>query len=363
VLRGLPNNVTTDMDLELWRTATILRDDPESASLFRGTAPKEIARRYAEGSLPATAQRALRRFLDSYGHRAVAEIDLGAPRWSDDPTHIVNVLANYLRLGDPELAPDRQFARAAGEAEAMAAELARRAGAPRRLRGRAVAYGLRRARDAAGMREQPKFAFILVLAGLRDQVRRVGEDLAAAGRIDEPEDVFFLDLTEARVGVRGADLHEIVTGRRRTYEHEMRRRHIPRLLLSDGTDVEAAIAAEAGASPGATQLPPGTLAGAPASAGSVTARARVVLDPSSAHLEPGEILVAPSTDPGWTPLFLTAGGLVMEMGGAMSHGAVVAREYGLPAVVGVPDATTKIRTGQTITVDGAAGTVTTEAEP
>ena len=363
VLRGLPNNVTTDMDLELWRTATVLRDDPASASLLRATAPQEIAQRYTEGTLPGTAQAALRQFLASYGHRAVAEIDLGAPRWSDDPTHIVNVLANYLRLGDPDLAPDRQFARAAGEAEAMAAELAKRAGAPRRLRGRAVAYGLRRARAAAGMREQPKFAFILVLAGLRGQVRAVGEDLAAAGRIDEPEDVFFLDLIEARVGVRGADLHEIVTERRRTYEHEMRRRHVPRLLLSDGTDVEAAIAADAAASPDAAQLPPGTLAGAPASAGSVTARARVVLDPASAHLEPGEILVAPSTDPGWTPLFLTAGGLVMEMGGAMSHGAVVAREYGLPAVVGVPDATTRIRTGETITVDGAAGTVTTAPEP
>nr|KEP23872.1 hypothetical protein DA06_03435 [Georgenia sp. SUBG003] len=89
----------------------------------------------------------------------------------------------------------------------------------------------------------------------------------------------------------------------------------------------------------------------------------MVLDPASAHLEPGEILVAPSTDPGWTPLFLTAGGLVMEMGGAMSHGAVVAREYGLPAVVGVPEATSRIRTGETITVDGAAGTVTTVPDP
>jgi pyruvate,water dikinase len=89
----------------------------------------------------------------------------------------------------------------------------------------------------------------------------------------------------------------------------------------------------------------------------VTAPARVVLDPVGAHLEPGEVLVAPSTDPGWTPLFLTAGGLVMEMGGANSHGAMVAREYGIPAVVGVPGATTRIDSGDTITVDGAAGTV------
>jgi pyruvate,water dikinase len=89
----------------------------------------------------------------------------------------------------------------------------------------------------------------------------------------------------------------------------------------------------------------------------VTAPARVILDPVGAHLEPGEILVAPSTDPGWTPLFLTAGGLVMEMGGANSHGAVVAREYGIPAVVGVPRATETITTGAEVTVDGAAGAV------
>ena len=92
------------------------------------------------------------------------------------------------------------------------------------------------------------------------------------------------------------------------------------------------------------------------------AKARVILDPTGAHLAPGEILVAPSTDPGWTPLFLTAGGLVMEMGGAISHGAVVAREYGIPAVVGVAGATERITTGQRITVDGAAGKITLEED-
>ena len=103
--------------------------------------------------------------------------------------------------------------------------------------------------------------------------------------------------------------------------------------------------------------------GSPASPGVVSGIARVILSPAGARLEPGEILVAPSTDPGWTPLFLTAGGLVMEMGGMMSHGAVVAREYGIPAVVGVAGATEQIRTGQRITVDGAAGTVVVDSEP
>jgi len=101
----------------------------------------------------------------------------------------------------------------------------------------------------------------------------------------------------------------------------------------------------------------GMLKGTPASAGLVTATARVILEPVGARLEPGEILVAPSTDPGWTPLLLTASGLVMEMGGPMSHGAVVAREYGIPAVVGVTGAIERITTGQQITVDGSQGTI------
>ncbi|MCW2134414.1 PEP/pyruvate-binding domain-containing protein [Arthrobacter sp. VKM Ac-2550] len=358
VLRGLPDNVTTQMDLELWHAATIIRDDADAAQALTHEDPPELARRYAEGSLPAVAQRELTAFLDKYGHRAVAEIDLGIPRWSEEPAHIINVLANYLRLNDPDQAPDRQFARAAATAEAKAAELTQRARTRGRIRGRLVAYGLRRVRATAGRREYPKFGLIVALAALRAQLRQVGTVLAGAGRIANPEDIFFLDLAETRVGLRGADLHELAAERRRTYNRELRRRRIPRLLLSDGTDVEAAMGASASATTTAgAHLPPGTLTGAPASAGTVTGQARVILDPAGAHLEPGEILVAPSTDPGWTPLFLTAGALVMEMGGPISHGAVVAREYGIPAVVGVPDATTRIATGDTITVDGAAGTI------
>jgi phosphoenolpyruvate synthase/pyruvate phosphate dikinase len=183
---------------------------------------------------------------------------------------------------------------------------------------------------------------------MREQLTLVGETLARQGRIAGPDDIFFLDLGEARRALGGENLSALVEERREAYELELRRRHVPRLLLSDGTEPEAVGSVEAG---------DGALVGSPASAGHVTSRARVVLDPVGAHLEPGEILVAPSTDPGWTPLFLTAGGLVMEMGGSNSHGAVVAREYGIPAVVGVPDATARIASGQTITVDGAAGTV------
>ena len=138
-----------------------------------------------------------------------------------------------------------------------------------------------------------------------------------------------------------------VATRRNDYERERARKHIPRVLLSDGTDAEVAL----------TSVDEGGLRGTPASPGSVTGSARVILAPQGARLEPGEILVAPSTDPGWTPLFLTAGGLVMEMGGMMSHGAVVAREYGIPAVVGVRGATERIASGDRLTVDGSTGVI------
>jgi pyruvate,water dikinase len=325
VLRGLPHNVTTEMDLELWRVATELRGTGVDLS---------------SGEIPPAVQG----FLDRYGHRAVAEIDPGMPRWSDDPAHILGVLANYLRLDDLDAAPDVQFRRGAAEAEAMIQSLSRKAGG---LRGRLVGFALRRTRRLAGLRETPKFFLIQFLAQIRRQLQHVGAELTDAGRLDRADDVFFLSLKDCREALDGKDFREIVADRHESYDRELRRRRVPQMLLSDGTDPEAVAAPPAD----------GAMVGTAASTGHVTGIARVVLDPVGAHLEPGEILVAPSTDPGWTPLFLTAGGLVMEMGGANSHGAVVAREYGIPAVVGVADATHRIATGDEITVDGAAGTV------
>ncbi|WP_214413395.1 PEP/pyruvate-binding domain-containing protein [Sphaerisporangium fuscum] len=341
VLRGLPHNVTTEMDLALWHAATRVREDAESVRALSGPS-------LPEGPLPEVLRAELSGFLARYGHRAVAEIDLGMPRWSDDPSHVLGVLANYLRLDDRALAPDAQFARGAEEAEAMIATLARRAGG---MRGMLVRFALRRVRELAGYREMPKNYLIVTLAAMREHVLAVGRELAADGLLDAADDVVMLGLGEIRAALGGADQRDLVRRRRETYQRELRRRHVPRVLLSDGTEPEAV----GGAAPAE-----GALTGTSASPGTVTGVARVVLDPVGAHLEPGEILVAPSTDPGWTPLFLTAGGLVMEMGGANSHGAVVAREYGIPAVVGVPDATSRITTGQKITVDGTAGAVIAE---
>ena len=350
VLRSLPHNSTTEMDLRLWALARKLRGDAPSAAALRGTPPDELARRYHDSALPPALQSGLAAFLLRHGHRAIAEIDLGMPRWSEDPTYVLGVLANYLRLDDPTRAPDALFARGAEAADTAVAAVVDRVRARSRLRAVVVRFALRRTRRLAGLREEHKDYLIRLLAHARTLLTAVGRELADRNLLDRADDVFFLDLAEAGTALDGADLRDLVAARRAEYDRELRRRRIPRVLLSDGTEPEAV------ARPGAT-ADDGALVGTAASAGTVTAPARVVLDPVGAHLEPGEILVAPSTDPGWTPLFLTAGGLVMEMGGPNSHGAVVAREYGIPAVVGAADATTRIKTGQKVTVDGAAGIV------
>ncbi|MGH2352246.1 MAG: PEP/pyruvate-binding domain-containing protein, partial [Chloroflexota bacterium] len=354
VRRGLPHNPTTEMDLQLWALAQQVRADAAAARLLADNAPEDLAAGYRAGRLPPVLQQGLAAFLGTYGHRGVAEIDLGVPRWGDDPTHILGALANYLRLEDTAKAPDVLFRQAAREAEAMAAKLAGRARRKGWLRGLAVRFLLNRGRQLAGLREAPKFYFVSLLTRARVLLRPVGQELAAAGRLDAPDDIYFVTLPEARVGLAGADLRPLVRELRASYAQELKRRHLPRILLSDGTEPGA----EPQAIPTITAGADGVLRGTPASAGTITAMARVILDPQGARLEPGEILVAPSTDPGWTPLFLTAGGLVMEMGGPMSHGAVVAREYGIPAVVGVPGATERLTTGQRVTVDGAAGIIT-----
>ncbi len=352
VLRGLPHNPTTEMDIALWKLARLTQEDTATTRYLQETPLAQQVLDYRAGIMPAAIQQHLGAFLEKYGHRGVAEIDIGVPRWSEDPTYILSVVANYLKLRDPDMAPDVQFRRGGQAAEAMVTELIRRARRKGKLRGMLVGFLFKRTRTLAGLREMPKFGIIYLLAGMREQLWHIGEKLELAGRLETDGDIFFLTFPEVRAALQGTGMRNRVKESRITYEQELKRRHIPRVLLSDGTEPSAMNAL--------AQAKEGSLTGTPASAGIVSGIARVVYDPANAHLEPGEILVAPSTDPGWTPLFLTAGGLVMEMGGSISHGAVVAREYGIPAVVGVIDATKQIMTGQQITVDGSNGIVSIE---
>lgn len=347
VTRGAPHNPTTEMDLALWALSREVAADSGARDALLGRPLASLVAAYHAGTLPEALQTGLSTFLSRFGFRSIGEIDIGVRRWSEDPSHIVGVLANYLRLGDSAIDASAQFTAAEREAEAMVTGLISRLRGPRRLLARSV---LRRVRLLMGSREAPKFYIIKLLASpAREHLRGAGADLAERGCIVREDDIFFLTLPEARRAAAGEDLRPTVAIRRHRYEVERRRRRIPRLLLSDGTDAEAALVSTGG-----------DLHGSPASPGVARGTARVIRSPQGARLEPGEILVAPSTDPGWTPLFLTAGALVMEMGGMMSHGAVVAREYGIPAVVGVAGALERIATGQRVTVDGTAGTIAVE---
>lgn len=365
IARGLPNNVTIEMDLKLWQAAQSLRSDPASAEIFEGLPPSELAARFLAGSLPSAAQKVIADFMDRYGMRGLGEIDMGRPRWCENPEHIMGVLQSYLQIDDPALAPDVVFARGAEVAQSAAEELE---SAVRQLphghfKARMVRFGVRRYRALAGLREAPKFFAVRMMGMMRAGLLASGEEMAAAGWLDQADDLVYLKMAELEElaaeleGWQVGDfpptslpaLQTAIRERQALRQRELRRKQIPRVLLSDGTAYYEGVRAAEGAASG--------LVGDPVSPGVVEGVVRVVFDPLGTHLEPGEILVCPGTDPAWTPLFLAAGGLVMETGGMMTHGSVVAREYGIPAVVGVHDATRRLQTGQRIRVNGSSGAI------
>jgi pyruvate,water dikinase len=361
--RGLPYNPTTEMDLSLWAAARTIQTDPPSREVFARSTPDELVRRYRDGELPKVAQTALANFLARYGARGLAEIDAGRERWREDPRHVFEVLNSYLQIEDPERAPDVVFRRSAERAEAAIADL--RAAIRRKpggwFKAHLLGFAARRMRALMGLREAPKFFAIRIMAILRDELLKSGQELAAEGILEQADDLVYLTLSEiealANARGQGQDWQAQIAARRAAYRRELLRRQIPRLLLSDGRAFYEGMAAEPGAKKGGIELTGSVLTGSPVSPGSVEGRVRVVLDPRQAGLLPGEILVCPGTDPSWTPLFLSAAGLVMEVGGMMTHGAVVAREYGIPAIVGVDQATRRLKTGQRIRMDGSSGQI------
>ena len=370
VMRGLPHNVTTEMDLALWDAARVIQGDAQGKAFFETHPAQELATVYQAGDLPPAAQAAVDRFMRVYGVRGVGEIDLGRKRWREDPTPVMQSLTSYLKIEQPEAAPDAVFGRGAGSARAAVEKL------QGRLRGvkggwwKAPLAGwlAHRARELAGLRETPKFTIIRIFGEMRGALLDAGKVWAAAGWLEQAEDIAFLRVAELdRLGKEAAglvgesqsereaeqakkDWQKRVAERRAIYAREERRRQAPRLLLGDGTAVYEGVG-------GFARDGDKVLLGSPVSSGQVEGRVHVVLDPFSAQLQPGEILVCPGTDPAWTPLFLSAGGLVMEVGGLMTHGSVVAREYGIPAVVGVGQATLRLQTGMRVRVDGSVGRV------
>ena len=354
MLRGVSHNVTTEMDLSLWRTAQTIGADPASAAHFQEREARTLADEYLRGQLPQAAQHAIQEFMERYGMRGLGEIDLGRPRWREEPLPILQTLRSYLDITDMDRAPNAVYARgkqaAEEEIDRLVAELRGARGGW--IRARLARAAARRMRALLGLREAPKFVMIRILGIARRALLEDGTHLVAEGVLARPDDVFFLGMHELKALAAGdrRDWAALVQERRHCVVREGRRRQIPRLLLSDGQAFYEGVSAP-------TDRGGAVLHGDPVSPGVVEGVVRVVLDPRTTQLSPGEILVCPGTDPSWTPLFLTAGGLVMEVGGLMTHGAVVAREYGLPAAVGVDRATQRLRTGQCVRVDGSTGQV------
>ncbi len=353
VTRGMPYTPTTEMDLTLWELAQSIRRDPTSRRAFRDFPARELAARFQRGELPEATRSAVQRFLDRYGGRGLGEIDLGRERWAENPAHVFEMLGSFLQIEDAGQAPDAVFARGAASSTEAVSRLADLVRKERRgwLKAGLVRFFAGRARQLMGARESPKFFAVRLMWLVHRRLLATGQEFVQAGELEAPDDLFYLTLAELRsfAAHEKRDWHSLIAARRESYQRELGRRQIPRLLLSDGRAFYEGMNASAATG--------SAVSGSPVSPGSARGRVRVVLDPRQANLAPGEILVCPGTDPSWTPLFLSAAGLVMEVGGMMTHGAVVAREYGIPAIVGVDRATERLRTGQLIRIDGSSGQI------
>lgn len=350
LLRGLPGNVTTEMDLAVGDLTDLMRTHPALPAALDGRSWPETRRALLELDGGKEFIAALDRFLERYGDRTAGEVDMSRPRWHDDPSLLMRVIAGGIS-GEPG-AHRRQYQ---AQVEIASAAQSRLVAAARRgplgiVRAWWVARLCRVARNGLGLREHPKFTIVRLMGVVRPEVIAAGEQLAARRQLRNSADVWQLGFDELANALADStlNLESAVATRAEQFQRDRAKRP-PIAISSDGE-----IPSLAGDREG---IPANALPGTAASAGVAEGIARVITDPQREVLQAGEILVAPFTDPGWTPLFVHAAGVVTEVGGLMTHGAVVAREYGIPAVVSVASATERIHTGQRIRVDGTRGFV------
>ena len=302
------------------------------------------------------ARDAISAYLDKYGMRCVGEIDITRPRWSERPTTLVPVILGNVENFEPG-AGERRFEQGRQEAWEKEQELLERL--------RALPDGERKAdetkrmidrvRTFIGYREYPKYGMVSRYFVYKQALLEEAGRLVQAHVLREKEDIFYLTFQELHDVVRTNHADDQLISQRKDAFRSYQALTPPRVFTSDGEVVAGAYRRDG--------VPTGALVGLPVSAGTVEGRARVILDMAEADLEPGDILVTAYTDPSWSPLFVAITGLVTEVGGLMTHGAVIAREYGLPAVVGVEHATRLIRDGQRIRVNGTDGYVEILAAP
>jgi pyruvate,water dikinase len=347
---SVPHNVTSEMGLALLGVADVIRPHPDVVTALAHVTDEGFLDELSGLPGGPEARDAIRAWLDTYGMRCAGEIDITRPRWSERPSTLMPLLLGNIKNFEPG-AGERRFEQGLQAARQKAQEVLERlrtlpdgeqkAEETRRM--------IDRVRTFIGYREYPKYGMVSRYFVYKQALLEEADRLVQANVIREREDIFYLTFQELHDVVRTHTADDALIGRRKEAFRSHQALTPPRVLTSDGEAVAGAYRRD--------DLPAGALVGLAVSGGTVEGRARVILDMAEADLEAGDILVTAYTDPSWTPLFVAIKGLVTEVGGLMTHGAVIAREYGLPAVVGVEHATRRIRDGQRIRVNGTDGYV------
>lgn len=349
--RSLPGNITTELGLMIGDLADIVRQNQQLLDYLQNATDADFYQGLNEISNSVAFRLKLEEFMLKFGMRCPGEIDISKRRWHETPTTLVSAMVSHIRT----MAPGEhrtKFQEAAKEAERVADNLVKQV---RKHKGSMQARVMRRLihvyRNLGGLREHHKYLLIRHFDIYRQAILEEADILVQAGAWSERTDVFYLTLDELQALGRGAftkDVHRLIADRKH-HEEFNKRLTPPRVMTSEGEIITGRHRD--------MNAPEGALIGTAVSSGVVEGVARIVLHPEDAALNQGEIMVAPFTDPGWTPLFNSAKALVMEVGGMMTHGAVVAREYGIPSVVGIDNATKIIKDGDYIRVDGSRGHV------
>jgi rifampicin phosphotransferase len=347
--QSAPGNVSSEMGLALLDVADVIRPYPDVVAFLEHVEDESYLDQLPTLAGGREARDAIVGYLDKYGVRGVGEIDITRPRWSERPATLVPMIVAAVKNVEPGGAGGHRFEQGRQKAKEKELEVLERLralpdGERKVEETRAMIY---RVRTFVGYREYPKYHMVGRYYAYKQALLDEAERLVLAGVLGKKEDIFYLTLTELHHVVHTNHVDDVLIRQRKEAFSSYQALTPPRVLTSDG-EVVAGTYRRA-------DVPAGALVGLPVSAGTVEGRARVILDIADADLEAGDILVTAYTDPSWAPAFVVIKALVTEVGGLMTHGAVVAREYGLPAVVGVEHATSLIRDGQQIRVHGSDG--------
>jgi len=349
IITGLEGNITTEMGLLVGDLADMIRNSPELVTVFESEDYKTLVTRVNQLSGQDQFKQLFNTFMEKYDMRAAGEIDMAKDRWVENPEPLVKSILATIRTST-EGVHRREYNATIERAKKAAEEFVREVETKRgKIHGKIVKRLIRVCRNMLPVREHPKYLIMRLIMIFKRAFLEEARLLVWKGLLQEEKDIFFVNFWELHKAIETEEsLIKLVEQRKEDYEN-YQRLTAPRVMTSEGEKIKVSYKRE--------NLPEGALVGIPVSAGIIEGIAKVITDPTASSLNKGEILVAPFTDPGWTPLFINAAGLVMEVGGLLTHGTVVAREYGIPAVVGITDATKIIKTGQRIRVDGNAGIV------